>query len=71
MINAQYGVNWKPDDFVNYGIDVLKKELAFNKEAGFTKNDDRLPEFVYEELPPHNTVWDISDEELDKVLQFK
>lgn len=71
MINAQYGVNWTPDDFVNYGIDVLKKELAFNKEAGFTKNDDRLPEFVYEELPPHNTVWDISDEELDKVLQFK
>lgn len=71
MINAQYGVNWTPDDFVNYGIDVLKKELAFNKEAGFTKKDDRLPEFVYEELPPHNAVWDIADEDLDKVLQFK
>lgn len=71
MINAQYGVNWTPDDFVNYGIEVLKKELAFNKEAGFTKKDDRLPEFVREELPPHNAVWDIPDEELDKVLLFK
>lgn len=71
MINAQYGVNWTPDDFSNYGIDVLKKELAFNKEAGLTKKDDRLPEFVSEELPPHNTVWDITGEELDKVLQFK
>lgn len=70
MINAQYGVRWTSEDFVNYGIDVLKKELAFNKEAGFTKKDDRLPEFVSEELPPHNTSWDITNEELDKVLQF-
>ena len=71
MINAQYGVNWTPKDFEDYGINVLKKEVQFNKEAGFTKKDDRLPEFVYEELPPHNTVWDITDEELDKVLVFK
>lgn len=70
MINAQYGANWSENDFVNYGIDVLKKELAFNKEAGLTKKDDRLPEFVREELPPHNSVWDITDEELDKVLLF-
>ena len=44
-------------------------ERSFNQTAGFTKADDRLPEFmVREPLPPHNTVWDIPDEKLDKVL---
>ena len=70
MINAQYGVNWTPADFVKYGQDVLTMEVKFNRDAGLTKNDDRLPEFVREELPPHNTVWDITDEELDKIFVF-
>jgi aldehyde:ferredoxin oxidoreductase len=44
-------------------------ERAFNYAAGFTKADDRLPEFMsHEPLPPHNTVWDVPDEELDRVL---
>lgn len=70
MLNAQYGVNWTPDDFAKYGKDVLKMEVKFNRDAGLTEKDDRLPEFVMEKLPPHNTVWDITDEELDKVLVF-
>lgn len=70
MINAQYGVNWNKDDWNNMGKYVLTIEKEFNRKAGFTKNDDRLPEFTSEALPPHDAVWDISDEELDKVLQF-
>jgi len=46
-------------------------EREFNSRAGFTKADDRLPEFfVKEELEPHKTKFDIKDEELDGVFNF-
>ena len=46
----------------------MDRELAFNRAAGFTKADDRLPEFMkYEKLPPHNVVWDVPDSALDAV----
>jgi aldehyde:ferredoxin oxidoreductase len=70
MINAQYGVEWTKEDWNNLGKYVLTIEKEFNRKAGFTKNDDRLPEFTSEAIPPHDAVWDISNEELDKVLQF-
>ncbi|NHJ13851.1 MAG: aldehyde ferredoxin oxidoreductase [Candidatus Thorarchaeota archaeon] len=55
-------------DVTNYGMKILKHELDFNRQAGFTKKDDRLPEFFRTEpLPPHNVVFEVSDEELDKV----
>jgi len=63
------GADWKPEDAGRIGKEVLDKELAFNRAAGFTKADDRLPEFMkYEPLPPHNVVWDVPDEELDAVF---
>jgi aldehyde:ferredoxin oxidoreductase len=53
------------------GIRVLKAEREFNKKAGLTNKDDRLPEFYYKEpLPPHNVVFTISDEELDRTFDF-
>jgi len=67
MINAQYGTNWTVDDWFNLGRFVLKTERAFNQAAGFTNKDDRLPEFFYEPVPPHNTIWDFTGEELDQV----
>ncbi|MFO7836700.1 MAG: aldehyde ferredoxin oxidoreductase C-terminal domain-containing protein [Candidatus Thorarchaeota archaeon] len=55
-------------DVTEYGLNVLKVEREFNKKAGFTKEDDRLPEFFYEEeLPPHHLKFDVPDEELDAV----
>jgi len=63
------GTNWTADDAIQIGTEVLRKEREFNKVAGFTKADDRLPEFMkYEPLPPHNTVFDVSDEALDSVF---
>jgi aldehyde:ferredoxin oxidoreductase len=45
--------------------------MEFNRKAGLTKEDDRLPQFFYDEaLPPHNVVFKISPEELDKTLDF-
>jgi Aldehyde:ferredoxin oxidoreductase len=50
---------------------VLKAEREFNEKAGFTNKDDRLPRFFYEEpLPPHNTVFGISNEEIDRTFDF-
>jgi aldehyde:ferredoxin oxidoreductase len=69
--NGVLGTNWTGDDAVNIGLEIMKKERAFNEAAGFTKLDDRLPEFMnYEKLPPHNVVWDVSDEMLDSVYDF-
>ena len=60
-------LDW-PDDVIELGSKVLRKERAFNEAAGFTAAHDRLPEFMkYEPLPPHNTVFDVPDEELDAV----
>ncbi len=71
MINARFGTDLTADDVTNLGISILKTERAFNEAAGFTNKDDRLPEFFYEEpIAPHNVVWDIPDEELDKFWDF-
>ena len=70
-INAKLGLELKPEALTEMGIKVIKAELDFNRRAGFTNKDDRLPRFFYEEpLPPHNVVVQISDEEMDKTFKF-
>jgi len=72
VLSAKLGTELEPDDFPGaMGVRVLKAEREFNRKAGFTNQDDRLPKFFYEEpLPPHNTVFVIGDEELDSVFDF-
>jgi aldehyde:ferredoxin oxidoreductase len=66
--NGVLGTNWTADDILEIGKEILRKERAFNERAGFSKADDRVPEFMkYEPLPPHNVVFDVSDEVLDSV----
>jgi len=72
MLNAKYGLSLTGDDIASLGQRVLKMERDFNKQAGFTAADDRLPEFFkLEKLLPHNEVFDITDEELDTVFDFE
>ncbi|HHR85093.1 MAG TPA: aldehyde ferredoxin oxidoreductase, partial [Candidatus Acetothermia bacterium] len=67
--NGILGTSWSADDVGRIGKEVIDIEREFNRAAGFTKADDRLPEFMtYEQLPPHNAVWDIPDEELDSIF---
>jgi aldehyde:ferredoxin oxidoreductase len=71
LISAKLGKQISVDDILNLGTNVLKDENSFNKDAGFTKAHDQLPDFfINEPLPPHNTVWDFTVEELQaaKVL---
>ncbi|KLU59977.1 putative oxidoreductase YdhV [Peptococcaceae bacterium CEB3] len=70
MLNAQYGLSLTGDDISELGKTVLRTERAFNKAAGFTNKDDRLPEFFKEECPPHNATWDFTEEEIDEVFNF-
>ncbi len=54
---------------VNLGMGVLMGEVAYNRAAGFTRDDDRLPAFMYREpLPPSGLVFDVPDEDVDKVF---
>lgn len=46
-LNDAHDVNLSADFFDELGLETLKLEWAFNKEAGFTEEDDELPEFFY------------------------
>jgi len=70
MLNARFGLELTPDWIGGLGVNTLKTERAFNLAAGFTNKDDRLPEFFREPLPPHNAVWDFTDEEIDAFWNF-
>jgi aldehyde:ferredoxin oxidoreductase len=71
MVAAKLGKPFSEDDWHALGKRIIKVELEFNRKAGFTNKDDRLPRMFYEEpLPPHNKVVIISDEEMDKTFDF-
>ena len=54
-INGALGTSLEPSYFHQIGCETLKYEDEFNKAAGFTEDDDELPEFFYKEaLPPTN-----------------
>ncbi len=71
MLNARFATSLTADDVTNLGMKILKTEHAFNKAAGFTNLDDRLPEFFeLEPVAPHNAVWDFTGEEIDTFWDF-
>ena len=70
LLNGQYGWGVAEEIMPQLGKEVLSLEREFNKLAGFTAADDRLPEWMTrQQLAPHNTVFDIPDSELDKVFE--
>ncbi|MFH0784902.1 MAG: aldehyde ferredoxin oxidoreductase C-terminal domain-containing protein, partial [Pseudomonadota bacterium] len=71
MINARFGIALIADDVTNLGKTILKTERNFNLAAGFTSQDDRLPEFFRDEpIAPHNVVWDIDNAAIDSFWDF-
>lgn len=71
LVNAIYGTSYGVELLQHLGRETIKLEREFNRRAGFTKEDDRLPEWMTREpLPPHNTVFDVSKEDLDSVFEF-
>jgi aldehyde:ferredoxin oxidoreductase len=71
LLNACYGLNFTADSVVEYGKKILGMEREFNKRAGFTKQQDRLPDyFKTQPIPPHNVTFMVKDEDLDKVYNW-
>ncbi len=48
-LNDAHGTNYGPQFFMELGLETLALEWEFNKQAGFTEDDDELPDFFYEE----------------------
>jgi aldehyde:ferredoxin oxidoreductase len=59
-----------PEGYIReLGAKVLAVEVDFNRRAGFTRKDDRLPIFMVEEpVPPSGYWFDVSEEDLDSVF---
>ena len=56
-INNAVGTSYRADFFEALGRETLKLEDQFNREAGFSVDDDELPDFFYREaLPPSDNV---------------
>ncbi|MBN2548178.1 MAG: aldehyde ferredoxin oxidoreductase, partial [Anaerolineales bacterium] len=71
LLNARYGWGVEADILQVLGRISLSLEREFNRRAGFTAADDRLPEYMTREpLPPTNAVFDVSDEDLDGVFNW-
>jgi aldehyde:ferredoxin oxidoreductase len=70
LLKARYGWDGGEEILQDLGRQTLRLEREFNLAAGFTAADDRIPEWMRTEpLPPHDTVFDIPDEELDGLWQ--
>lgn len=68
LINARYGWDVPPDFLQVLGRQTIELEKEFNRRAGFTPADDRLPEWMTQEpLTPTGAVFDVPAEDLDQV----
>lgn len=71
LLSMARGTEVTVADLLSLGQNILRTEIAFNRRAGLTSTDDRLPVFFRQEkLAPYELVFDVSDEELDEVLNF-
>lgn len=71
MMQAHTGDAWDADALVQLGKETLVFERLFNEHAGFTAEDDRLPGFFKRvPLPPHDIVFEVTDEDLDSVFDW-
>jgi aldehyde:ferredoxin oxidoreductase len=69
MINGIHGWGWTKEDLDRFSRDVLRTEREFNRRAGITSADHRIPEYMRKEpLAPHKTTFDVPDSELDAVF---
>jgi len=70
LLKARYGWDDLPDNILQeLGRQAIRMEREFNRRAGFTAKDDRLPEWMTREaLPENGAVFDVSEETLDHIF---
>ena len=69
LLKARYGWEDLPDNILqDLGKQTIKMEREFNRRAGFTAKDDRIPEWMtMEAIPENGSVFDVSNEVLDHI----
>jgi aldehyde:ferredoxin oxidoreductase len=71
VLNARYGWDVGTEVLHDLGRQTIDLEREFNRRAGFTTADDRLPEWMTEEpLAPHQSVFDVPAEDLDNIYNW-
>jgi aldehyde:ferredoxin oxidoreductase len=70
LLSARYGWDDLPDNVLQaLGRETIKMEREFNRRAGFTREDDRLPEWMTKEaIPETGSVFDVSEEVIDHIF---
>jgi aldehyde:ferredoxin oxidoreductase len=69
-INDAYGTSLEPSFMRTLGMEAIKMEWEFNRQAGFTDKDDELPAFFYSEpLPPTNRAARHHSGEVNRILR--
>jgi aldehyde:ferredoxin oxidoreductase len=70
MINALYGLDWDVKRYFKMGEEIIRMEIAFNREAGHGSHQQKMPQWLKEEpLPPNNAKVKLMDEVYDKVWE--
>ncbi|MBN1847567.1 MAG: aldehyde ferredoxin oxidoreductase [Deltaproteobacteria bacterium] len=72
LINARHGRKLQFKDVQQMGMNCLETEREFNRRAGVSTEHFDVPEFMrYEPLPPYNTVFDLTMDEMNKILEVQ
>jgi aldehyde:ferredoxin oxidoreductase len=71
LLAARYGWQDVPDNILQeLGKQTIRMEREFNRRAGFTAEDDRIPKWMTREpLSPHNSVFDVPEDTLDNIFK--
>lgn len=71
LLNARYGWDTGADILQLLGLETIKLERTFNRLAGLTAADDRLPEWMTQEaLEPTGAVFDVPAKDLDGIFEW-
>ncbi|MBW1772119.1 MAG: aldehyde ferredoxin oxidoreductase [Deltaproteobacteria bacterium] len=69
LLSAYYGEAFTVEDFIKLGEKIFRTEVGFNRRAGISLKEDRLPEFMLKEsLPPTNAMFTVDQEEIDSAF---
>jgi aldehyde:ferredoxin oxidoreductase len=70
VMTAATGEEWTFRRLLEWAEEMIRRERDFNRRAGFTPQDDRLPEhFLSEPLPPTGAVFDVAEGAVDRVCE--
>lgn len=71
LLAARYGWDDLPDNILQVlGRQTIRLEKEFNRQAGFSREDDRIPKWMtVEPLPETKSVFDVTDDKLDGIFE--